>query len=325
MQAVDQHMTLIRNAILIGIGFTSGTGAQVQMHDRPTHLVLTVQRTVALPDGSRIAGAAISPSGSLVLWARGLPGLFVIQENARARMCTSTVKAPIAGSFEDDSTIDVLDMAGPAAYVLNLAERRCTLAISLHVGQLLGGARSGGSWIVGDIGKAGAIEIGRVGRTGLVTHLVRSTGAAGDPFSLARAFARPLRRGVLLASVQWPFRWTALSMTGHVIRRSAGMLAPNARAVLPSPADSLINWLGLPVLALDQGYIQTIADPRSDRRIVVRYREDGSPVAAHALDVAMGFLASNPATHQLVALRRTNHTDLVIYHWHWAPGDSESK
>jgi hypothetical protein len=75
--------------------------------------------------------------------------------------------------------------------------------------------------------------------------------------------------------------------------------------------------VSLGTLALDHGYLQTIADLKSDLRVLVLYDTDGRVIRQSRLDVAIGMQYSIPARRLLLAAVRTNESQLIVYQWHW--------
>jgi hypothetical protein len=103
-----------------------------------------------------------------------------------------------------------------------------------------------------------------------------------------------------------------MAADGRIARRSS--LASATSAGLQ---DSLAGWIGLGVLPLDTGYVLTVADPRSDERRIVLFDLEGRPVRTTSVRASWGAVAAIPKEHQLLAVRRTNVLELVVYKWRW--------
>jgi hypothetical protein len=59
------------------------------------------------------------------------------------------------------------------------------------------------------------------------------------------------------------------------------------------------------------------ADPRSDLRVIAIFDDDGRLIRTRAFSVPFGVLATDPHTRTLIALRRLNGLELVVYAWRW--------
>jgi hypothetical protein len=77
--------------------------------------------------------------------------------------------------------------------------------------------------------------------------------------------------------------------------------------------------LGLAVFALDTGYIQLLADPKTDLRAMLVYAPDGSLTHVTTIDTSMGILSTDPTEHELLMIRRTDKLEIVRYSWRWVP------
>lgn len=78
-----------------------------------------------------------------------------------------------------------------------------------------------------------------------------------------------------------------------------------------------MHWVSLPVLRFGQGYLQVLADPGGDRRLLVSYDRSGRKMETRTLNAALGFLAVAARTRLAVAMRTLNHRELVVYRWAW--------
>lgn len=69
----------------------------------------------------------------------------------------------------------------------------------------------------------------------------------------------------------------------------------------------------MPTLEIDSGFIQVLADPKSDLRVIVLYSPNARLVRQAVMRVSLGFLDFEPITNRLLALRRTDGLELVTY------------
>ena len=75
---------------------------------------------------------------------------------------------------------------------------------------------------------------------------------------------------------------------------------------------------GTGVHALDSGFVQVLADLRSDRRHLLVYDSSGSFEPSNGRSTyPSGFSTRRPTCQQLLALRRTDRPEIVTYEWNW--------
>ena len=71
------------------------------------------------------------------------------------------------------------------------------------------------------------------------------------------------------------------------------------------------------VFALDFGFVQILADLRSDRRHLLVYDAAGAFKRRRAIDVPFGILDTVPDRQELLAVRRTDRLEILTYQWSW--------
>ena len=120
------------------------------------------------------------------------------------------------------------------------------------------------------------------------------------------------RHKVIASGVAWPFLWAQRDHLGTVVVQSTPV---QDTLGLNNPMHR--SWVGLAVIPLDRGFIQTLADPRSDRRLLVRYDETGNVAAVTELSVPVGFMDSRPELNLALGLRETDRKEILVYRWHW--------
>ncbi|MES2177602.1 MAG: hypothetical protein V4550_07020 [Gemmatimonadota bacterium] len=116
--------------------------------------------------------------------------------------------------------------------------------------------------------------------------------------------------------LHWPFRWTMARLaTGD----TASGIPFSSDTVLSLGSDSTLasKLLALPTIRLDRGFLQQLADPRSDLRAMLVFDDEGRKVRATMVDGALGFLGANIETRSLIALRTSDVRELVVYSWRW--------
>lgn len=82
------------------------------------------------------------------------------------------------------------------------------------------------------------------------------------------------------------------------------------------------GWVSLPLIPLDKGYIQVLANLRSDQRLLIRYGIDGEQRATRELDAPVGLLGSLVSQRLIVGIRDLgSRTEAVMYRWQWRQED----
>jgi hypothetical protein len=118
----------------------------------------------------------------------------------------------------------------------------------------------------------------------------------------------------IVASLWWnPYETLVMDTKGEVQQR----FMPSPEGLVPQGISDSSLFLALPALPLDRGFLQTYVDLRSDRRILVLFDSDGSERRRTTLTVPIGYVASLPASKQLLAIRRVVGTEVVVYEWQW--------
>lgn len=118
--------------------------------------------------------------------------------------------------------------------------------------------------------------------------------------------------GVVLSSLTSPFIWKSVSTAGRTL--IWGRPFPTeARIEEISGSAARSSFLGLAAYEIDEGFIQLLADPRSDLRVISVYGPDAKVISQTSLRVSLGFLDFERETNHLLALRRTDGLELVTY------------
>jgi len=85
-----------------------------------------------------------------------------------------------------------------------------------------------------------------------------------------------------------------------------------------SAADAPL-WRSAPTVCLGgNGYLRTLTDLRSDRRVLVIYGSDGRVLRTRSIDAPLAVVAGVPGSSGAIALRRIGPPELVWYEWRWS-------
>lgn len=75
------------------------------------------------------------------------------------------------------------------------------------------------------------------------------------------------------------------------------------------------DWVSLPVVVLENGFLQELSLLSGDARKLVRYNLVGKVARVTELGVPLGILDSDPSRGLLLAARRVQGLELVVYRW----------
>lgn len=301
--------------------------AQAAQSSQTSGLQLRLIAAYAVPDSFPAAGAARSASGLLVLWTPDRPFLLLVNGENVISLGRKVLLRPIAAAFvENDRAVEVVDGGKNVIVRLSLddtvvAENRLNISR-----QWKSAARARDVWFIGgvrafdspvglsmvstfDIVVAGA----GVPRTKEVYRLESPVQSrAGSPMASLTAH----NRGVLVSSAWPPFETVFINEHGSLQARFT-----------PPPTDSLTKefgiaaeshfWVGLPVVPVKDLFVQTLADLRSDSRLVILFDAQGQVMRKTLIDMPLGFMSGSFDTERVLAARRISGLEIVEYNLRW--------
>jgi hypothetical protein len=297
-------------AILVGGSLLSGCrGAAAQEAPR-----LRMEEVFArpLPAGFEVTGASVGGSGVLVLWARNQPYLLIDAGGRQEELRTPALLAPVAAALLDgDSVLEVVDARrGSLLRLSRGGEVRAERPLGVSF-EMESAARTPGGWVVAGRDTAGAYQVAAVGGDAAPAVLyVRPAGSS----LLERPFSAHLSAAgdeVLVTNHEPPFDVVRVSRSG------AARPALVSGSLAEVEAAEGHAWVSLPLLPLDDGFVRTFSDLRSDTRLLVLYDAGGSRTRELRIDVPLGVLATAPERRLLVAARRAGALEVVGYTWRW--------
>jgi len=108
-----------------------------------------------------------------------------------------------------------------------------------------------------------------------------------------------------------PFNWALLTPVGGATSISYARQSPS----IPGFLESMPFWYSLPVLDLDRGYLQVLADLTSDSRRFVLFDDSGKITRARDLVAPMGIFTRDG--ERLLGMHVMNAPEIVEYGWRW--------
>lgn len=290
----------------------------------PSHLQLDEISSWTLPDSFDVKGAHVSSDGTALLWAVNQPYLILWDGSSRRILRSNALKRPVAAVLTpDDAIVEVIDAARRKVVRLSLTGRliaeqpldlpwQVESAVHTASGWRLGGRDLAGNYRVVSFEGSGA-------RTRLLTVPAREH--------------RGTRLSMSLSAVEGGL-FATLRSRPHTVKRiseataAAVHVSSSGFAAPPLPmrdGSELPLWLALSIHPLDEGYIRTFADLRSDLRVLATYDAEGRLLRRSVIAVPIGILATVPERRVLLAARRTDRLEVVTYRWRWGGVHSEPR
>ncbi len=262
---------------------------------------------MTLPRGVIPSGAVVTDAGAMIVWSIDSSLVLVYRAGTPKSVCRGQALTPVGAAFVAGGRgVEIVDRDGEGARVLHASdETPCATRYVLTDSEgLIAAARLEAGWVIAVRPDSGVARFRGLDESGRTRWTFDADSASDSPLNpLRTTMTSAGRNGIILASITPPFRSVYVDASG------------TPRASLQADTDSgpRAGWLGLRVLRLAHGYLQVLADPRSDRRHIVLFGESGAVLRRRDLDVAFGFVASSPSGEHLLALRRTNVDEMVVY------------
>ncbi len=294
---------------------------------QPSNLDLELLQTYPLPAGVRIRGGALverrpmiwGPSSLILYGEAGAPhvvpldssGEFVgmgVEPTTRALLGWDALQGAIHTLSQDGVPVDMVPVPGfPDATRAERAE---------------------GSWIVQVFEEGDSATFFSVIPDGGISPVRFALDAFSVPDSAPPI--RPLRlmgsdrSGGWVVEERAPWRvWhiSASRDTRHPrLLSGSEVLFDRASAVgFPTAPVAPVS-----ILPLDQGHLYELAHLGGDERLLALFDDEGCLARVTLIDVALGFLASDPERRLLLGVRDIGIQELVLYGWQWSEDSSSN-
>ena len=283
----------------------------VEQASERQRLVLNEVSSHPLPEQFNLVGLSSSEDDQIVIWGR--------EPNVVLRFNKTFVSdgewllpanVPPLSVWADVDRIEVVTSNPPAIHVFR------------------DGETSGGSQPIAIDGAVREAARGREGwyvlwespRTGALTVRFPGEGESrvAPPYG---GLTVDDRERVWLTEIRSPFSIYDLTDDDE----ASAVMQPETRTLesllAESGAKDASNWASVPVVVVEGGFIQTLADLASDRRIFIVYGPDGQPLSATPLGVPLGFVDSTKSPPRIYGARRTNILEIVEYAYGWYDED----
>ena len=295
-------------AAFIGVALTGTLGAQ---REGGRDLVQIASRS--LPAGFEVSGGVLSADGSIVFWSRDRKAVMATNGQIIQRLCTSVSLDPIAAAYVGPSTFEIVDAASGRIFIATStgdcrAIGRLGRPAAVHAAVY---SPETAQWAaLTTLNGTTVLAVKRRGQT--VTHVPLHLVLQRE---LPTTHVTASEDGVVLSSLRVPFTWTSVSWAGREM--ITGRPFSGDTVVTAGSHSSMSSRLfGMATHAVGDGFLQVLADPRSDLRVLQSYDARGRTLKQTAIAVSLGILDFEPTRSRVLALRRTNTSELVTYSLH---------
>lgn len=275
------------------------------------------------PIGNRenVRGGLALGGGAAFFWTRGGAWVTRQRDHSPARLRGPALTG-IVGARRVGTVVHVVDTASRSILEVAL-NGGCRRIHRLPPGSIASAAFTGSSWLT--------LTAPAVAGTQL--RFLRLDGGAWTdgmmlPHQLTDSghrpwlFVAPRASGAVLGSRKWPFPWLFLGALGNVEAASSHTDLSLRAEVAPAELGS--GWIGvdstlrgLPPLDLGPAYLHVISDIITQRRLARLVKADGRLIRSRWLPQAVGFVASDNSSHELVGIRTGQGRTLVVFRWRW--------
>ena len=268
----------------------------------------TEQLTVAVGEGELLQGAALSPSGRLIAaWFHGVPGIRLYRGSVATDVPVRHVGQAIGVSFLGERTKESVDAAEGQVIVADTAG-------SVVSRRNLPAAREADA--------AARTELGWfLALTDAVPPRIRMPSEHGtwmpdSTYSRAVALGADDAAGLVWQSFS-PFRVWRIGADTDWLPVEFQRISPDwfdgdiASSVRLNPG----IWSTTSVVSIGPGYVHTLANRATDRRLLLWFDSHGRFERYSTVDAPIGFVAGAAGARVVLAVRTLNTTEFVKYSW----------
>lgn len=298
-------------AICIG---TSSCSRREPTSDIDHHrLVLTEARSIPLT-GTRIRGGAIAADGHILYWTDSTVHLIRPAAVEPVRVCPSSAGIPVAASFSDGgATLELI--AGSQLLTTTTAStsncRQHTIPVQ-PAHRVLSAARLDRGWLL-LVSTSSQEERLLLLESVPAPHFVRPRLIATMPASNDWRFISPAGERFIIGDQRGDMRWELRPIAEGPAISPSPLALSGIQLILP-PQAATPDWLALPVIHAGDSYLQTVADTRSDVRVIRRYDQSGRLLGQSLVPAPIGLPASSSDGKVVLAYRRASQEgELVVY------------
>lgn len=292
----------------------TGEGSVVRAGQEAPGIEFTERAAIALPEDRLLSGAALSPSGDLVVaWFAGTPGVRVYRGSVSRDILAPEVGRAIGVQFLNEKDLEIVDAASGDVVTVDttgFAHSRHSLP---GLRQAAAAARTPTGWIV-------AIP----GSDSTPSHLRLPEGSGtwvpDSTYARTLGLAGGAREALVWQSFS-PLRAWRIGHGNDWVPAELERVNPDwfADAVAESLRLDSGIWSSTSVIRVGPEYVQTLAHRGTDERLLLRFDSHGRFLRYTRVEAPFGFVASAGEAPVVLAVRTLNASELVKYSWDSVP------
>ena len=276
-------------------------------------LILTERARLRLPSSYSVTGGAAGPSATVLLLDNRSDHLLLVRRNAfRAIPLPAGASVTGAAFVDGDSIVELVDARHRSVLRFNLSRERVLgeQFFDTDLAAVESAAFVAGTWFLGGRTVRSEFRLVEVAADG-TTHVV-GVPLWNGPTALPTAYVAGHNSDLIVTGLSSPFKAILLDPAGDLKRT----ITP-ADCLTSQDRLTVRDWISLPVLPVEPGYLQVLSDLKSDERMLVVYDESGNPIRTTRINVPLGLFAVSQTQHLLYGLIAVGSEELIVYDWRW--------
>ncbi len=294
-------------ATIVAAAFLFPSAGFAQRLPTATRLVLTETYSVPIPLDIPISGVQAAGPDSFLVWSSPPGWVGMLSRHGTIRTISEgLLDRPVGFSFVEDDALQAIQRDGHAVTLTLSGAVTSRIALPLPLDSVQIAVRWRQTWYLGGWQSQSS-------QWAVFTF----PDSPADSLPLVTFEKGPTTHGGVIAAVD---DGIAIAQAGTP--HTAVTFRPTkARVVLDTPvelADS-VGWITVATVHVSPGWLQIIADPRSDQRWFVTFDETGQQLRSSRVPVAVGVRSGGYGDNSLLGVRDigSRYRELVEFKWRW--------
>jgi hypothetical protein len=298
------------------IGFVSLTcGFALACDKRPVLETLSLSREFewVLPQDFVVTGAAVSDSGSIALLSSNRSDILWFDRTGKVAVVdVGQGSKPVAAAFTSDSDLEIVDGMDGAIHQIDRRGVHRRAPNARAPARLVSATYVDGCWFLGRVDGSGNLILDRRTFNRIDAPDCDHQRSVNTALRAGQVRLSPGSHRVFAAAANPPFEVVELTKGRANPLPESDHTKPLKHRESDSDSDL---WVALAVVQLDTESIQTFADLRSDKRLLLLRSANGKSKRSITLDAPVGIVASLPRAKLLLAVQRSSENKLIGYRW----------
>jgi hypothetical protein len=270
-------------------------------------------RSITLPFDLDVIGASLSRAGDIALVTRSPHRVTAIRGAEWEGVCEKrTIASAIVGFAAATTDLQIVDAKTHEVFRWSPSTGCRILGVLSTTDSIVTATIAGDDWIV--------VGVDREERTTLriMSPVMRARPPRSVPvpawFHSDRGRVWAAGSAVIVSTMEYPFSWRAIDSSNPVATTS-GAFGSDTLLTNRRDSSAASDLISLAAFKVDSLTLQLLADPRSPLRVWVLYDATGHRVRSTTSRGMIGVLSISSLRREILALRRTDRLELVIYRW----------